>query len=335
MMNILMYSLLAVISTAVIWKGSGLLEKSAEQLSLYYGLPVAVHGAVVVAVGSSFPEISSVAISALLHGEFDLGVGTIVGSAIFNILVIPAVAALSTERLSASRDVVHRDAQFYIISILVLFMTFALGATYLPVTEPGTATLTRPLVLVPIGAYILYIFLHYQDTKEHTPIETPQTVNLPQTWGRLFLSLGLIVLSVEGLVTAALGIGDAFAIPPLLLGAVIVAAGTSLPDAFVSIRAAQSNKGVTSLTNVLGSNTFDLLIAVPFGVLLVGTTTVNYAASIPLLGFLTLVTLVFIVFTRTQLELSRTEAYGFLVLYALFVVWMALEAIGVLSVVQT
>lgn len=332
-MSLLFYSLLAVLSTALIWKGSGLLEKSAEQLSLYYGLPVAVHGAVVVAVGSSFPEISSVAISALLHGEFDLGVGAIVGSAIFNILVIPAVAALSSERLSASRDVVHKDAQFYIISILVLFMTFALGATYLPVTEPGTATLTRPLVLIPLAAYILYIFLHYQDTKEYTPTEKP-TGDIRRTWGLLLLSLGIIVLAVEGLVTAALGVGDMFGIPPLLLGAVIVAAGTSLPDAFVSIRAARANSGITSLTNVLGSNTFDLLVAVPFGVLLVGTTTVNYDASIPLLGFLTLVTLVFIVFTRTQLELSRNEAYSLLLLYALFVVWMALEAVGVLTVIQ-
>jgi cation:H+ antiporter len=269
----------------------------------------------------------------LLHGEFDLGVGAIVGSAIFNILVIPAVAALSSERLSASRDVVHKDAQFYIISILVLFMTFALGATYLPVTEPGTATLTRPLVLIPLAAYLLYIFLHYQDTKEYTPPEKP-TGDIRRTWGLLLLSLAIIVLAVEGLVTAALGVGDIFEIPPLLLGAVIVAAGTSLPDAFVSIRAARANAGVTSLTNVLGSNTFDLLVAVPFGVLLVGTTTVNYDASIPLLGFLTLVTLVFIVFTRTQLELSRNEAYSFLLLYALFVVWMALEAVGVLTVIQ-
>jgi cation:H+ antiporter len=56
-------SILAVVATLVIWKGSQYFERAAEQLSRYYGLPVAVHGAIVVAVGSSFPEISSVVIS--------------------------------------------------------------------------------------------------------------------------------------------------------------------------------------------------------------------------------------------------------------------------------
>ena len=120
---------LAVVATLVIWKGSTYFERSAERLSKFYGLPVAVHGAIVVAVGSSFPEISSIVISTVVHGEFSLGVGAIVGSAIFNLLVIPALSAFASEDLEATRDIVHKDAQFYIISILVLFLVFALGAT--------------------------------------------------------------------------------------------------------------------------------------------------------------------------------------------------------------
>ncbi len=121
---------LVVVSVLVIWKGSEYFERSAERLSKHYGLPVAVHGAIVVAVGSSFPELSSVVISTVLHGDFSLGVGAIVGSAIFNLLVIPALSALFSEELEATRSLVHKDAQFYIISVLVLFIVFALGATY-------------------------------------------------------------------------------------------------------------------------------------------------------------------------------------------------------------
>jgi len=123
---------LVVIAALVIWKGSEYFMQAAERLSKHYGLPVAVHGAIVVAVGSSFPEISSIVISTVVHGEFSLGVGAIVGSAIFNILVIPALSAFASEELEATRDIVHKDAQFYIISILVLFIMFALGATYVP-----------------------------------------------------------------------------------------------------------------------------------------------------------------------------------------------------------
>ncbi|WP_308219603.1 sodium:calcium antiporter [Halorientalis litorea] len=115
---------LAVVAVLVIWKGSEYFERAARRLSKYYGLPVAVHGAIVVAVGSSFPEFSSVVISTVFHGEFSLGVGAIVGSAIFNLLVIPAFSALASEELEATRDIVHKDAQFYVISVLVLFIVF-------------------------------------------------------------------------------------------------------------------------------------------------------------------------------------------------------------------
>jgi Ca2+/Na+ antiporter len=87
----------------------------------------------VVAVGSSFPEFSSVVISTVFHGEFSLGVGAIVGSAIFNLLVIPAFSALASEQLESTRDIVHKDAQFYVISVLVLFIVFI--RTHLELTD--------------------------------------------------------------------------------------------------------------------------------------------------------------------------------------------------------
>ena len=68
--------------------------------------------------------------------------------------------------------------------------------------------------------------------------------------------------------------------------------------------------------------------------LLAGSATVNFLTAIPLMGFLALATLVFIVFTRTHLELSDREAVGLLSLYALFLLWMILESIGVVETVR-
>ena len=175
-------AVLALVSTGVIWIGSEQLERGAGRLSRYYGLPVAVHGAVVVAVGSSFPELSSVVISTVLHGEFSLGVGAIVGSAIFNLLVIPAVSAIASEELEATRDIVHKDAQFYIISVLVLFLTFALGATYVPGGTNEAAILTPTLALLPLVTYGVYVFLQYQDTRDHAP-SPPPDIDLGREWG--------------------------------------------------------------------------------------------------------------------------------------------------------
>ncbi|MFB6221253.1 MAG: sodium:calcium antiporter [Halolamina sp.] len=325
--------LLAVIATAVIWKGSELLEGAAEHLSKHYGLPVAVHGAVVVAVGSSFPELSSIVISTVLHGEFSLGVGAIVGSAIFNLLVIPALSALASERLESTRDIVHKDAQFYIISVLVLFIVFALGATYVPGGTNSAAVLTPTLAVLPLATYGIYVFLHQQDVSEHVS-EEDITVTPAREWATLAVALVLIGVGVEGIVRAALTLGVIFDTPSFLWGLTIIAAGTSLPDAFVSVRAAQNDESVTSLTNVLGSNTFNLLVAIPIGVLLSGSATVNFLAAIPTMGFLAFATLVFIVFTRTELELTNGEAYGFLGLYAAFLLWMGLESAGLIETVQ-
>ncbi|WP_339105906.1 sodium:calcium antiporter [Haloterrigena salinisoli] len=324
---------LAVVATLVIWKGSGYFEQAAERLSKHYGLPVAVHGAIVVAIGSSFPEISSIVISTVVHGEFSLGVGAIVGSAIFNLLVIPALSALSSEELEATRDLIHKDAQFYVISVLVLFITFALGATYVPGGTNRAAILTPPLALISLATYGIYVFLHQQDASEHVTDDSLD-VRPAREWGVLVVGLLVIAVGVEGIVRAALSLGAIFDTPSFLWGLTVIAAGTSLPDAFVSVRAAQNDDSVTSLTNVLGSNTFNLLVAIPVGVLLAGSATINFLAAIPTMGFLAFATLVFIVFTRTHLELTDREAYGFLGLYGLFLLWMILESMDVIETVQ-
>lgn len=324
---------LIVVATLVIWKGSEYFERAAERLSKYYGLPVAVHGAVVVAVGSSFPEISSIVISTVLHGEFSLGVGAIVGSAIFNLLVIPALSALFSEELEATRNLVHKDAQFYIISVLVLFIVFALGATYVPGGTNSAAILTPSLTVLPLATYGVYLFLHQQDASEHGR-DRSLSIQPRREWGLLAVALLVIALGVEGIVRGVLSLGAIFGTPSFLWGLTVIAAATSLPDAFVSVRAAKNDDSVTSLTNVLGSNTFNLLVAIPVGVLLAGTATINFLAAIPTMGFLAFATLVFIVFTRTDLELTDREAYGFLGLYALFLVWMTLESVGLIETVR-
>jgi len=326
-------AVLALVSTAVVWVGSDRLERAAARLSGYYGLPAAVHGAVVVAIGSSFPELSSVVISTLLHGEFSLGVGAIVGSAIFNLLVIPAVSALVSEELEATRDIVHKDAQFYIISVLVLFLTFALGATYVPGGTNEAAILTPTFALLPLATYGVYVFLQYQDTRDHTA-RRPPDVNPAREWVLLAGALLVISVGVEGLVRAALDFGAAFGTPPFLWGLTVIAAATSLPDTVVSVRAAADDEDVTSLTNVLGSNTFNLLVAIPVGVILAGSATINFLVAIPLMGFLAFVTIVFVVVTRTHLELTNAEAYALLGLYACFLGWMILETLGTIDAVQ-
>lgn len=334
-LSLLLWTVVAIVATAILWKGSDWLEVSSEKLSVYYELPDIVQGAIVVAIGSSFPELATVVLSTLLHGEFDLGVAAIVGSAIFNILVIPAVAGLASDKpLESNRDLVYKEAQFYIISVAVLIITFSFAAIFQPVSDGDGIILgemSRTLALMPLLLYFFYIFIQYQDTIEYEPnVETDHIKPLKQ-WGLLVGSLAVILVGVELLVQSAIHFGEILGTPSFLWGISVVAAGTSIPDMFVSIKKARKGDAITSLANVLGSNIFDLLVCIPIGVLIAGATVINFSVAAPLMGALTLGTLMLFSFMRTQMILDRNECIALLVLYVIFLLWMGLENFGVID----
>ncbi|GAA0657152.1 sodium:calcium antiporter [Salarchaeum japonicum] len=324
-----------MVATALVWVGSGWLEESAENLAAYYGLPAVVQGSVVVAVGSSFPELASVVFAALA-GAFDIGIGAVVGSAIFNVLVIPSLSGLAADDdLSASRAIVYKEAQFYMLAVSALVVTLALAVIYAPI--PGTTLdgeLTRPLAMIPLLLYGLYLFIQWQDVSDaNQPGDAD--ISAARAWGTLAAGLLVILVAVEQLVHSVESLGQTFGVPEFLLGVTVVAAATSLPDTLVSVQSAREGNGATSLGNVFGSNTFDLLVAVPVGVLIVGAVPVNFAVAVPMFAVLTLATIALFTALRTDLSLTTIESVALLAGYALFVVWVVLETLGVTAVIKS
>lgn len=335
MIELALFVVLAVVGTGLVWVGSTRLEDAANALAAAYGLPVIVQGAIVAAVGSSMPELSSVLLATLLHGEFELGVGAIVGSAMFNLLVIPSAAVLLAKGLTTTRELVYKEALFYMLAVAGLLLTFSMAVIYNPQAEAALfGTVSRPLALFPIALYGVYLFTQYLDIGDHDA-QADASVDRLRSWLRFGLGLVLIIIGVEALVRAAIGFGDAFGTPTFLWGMTIVAAGSSLPDAFVSVAAARAGRPTVTLANVLGSNTFDLLVAVPAGVLVAGSLTVNFAHVVPMMGYLILATIVFFAVARTDMLLSQREAWGLLILYGGFVSWLVLESVGVVSAITT
>ncbi|MEF8799623.1 MAG: sodium:calcium antiporter [Halolamina sp.] len=327
---------LATIATAVLWAGSRWLEASADRLAAGYGVPAIVQGSVIAAVGSSMPELVSVLLATLLHGKFELGVGGVVGSAVFNLLVIPAIAVLAEPGgMETKRDLAFKEALFYMLAVATLLLTFSLAVIYSPVQGPGIrGKVTRLLALFPLIIYGLYAFTQYLDTTEYEE-SADSSVNRVRAWLRFGVGLAAVVVGVEGLVRAAIGFGEVFGTPAFLWGMTVVAAGSSVPDVFVSVTAAQSDRPSVSLANVLGSNTFDLLVAVPVGVLVAGSLTITFAHIVPMMGFLLAATIVFFAIVRTDMFLSEQEGYGLLGIYGLFLVWLVLESVGATNVVPT
>ncbi|AGB15882.1 Ca2+/Na+ antiporter [Halovivax ruber XH-70] len=328
---------LAVAGTGIVWIGSSWLEDAAAKLAGAYGIPSVVHGAIIAAVGSSTPELMSVLLSAT-RGEFELGVGAIVGSAVFNLLVIPGVSVvIGSGGMETNRDLVYKESLFYMLAVATLLLTFSLAVIYYPIDVANgriTGEVTRALALIPIVLYVLYVFTQYLDASESGTVPD-EGIDLVRSWGRFLVGLVLIVVGVEGLVRAAVGLGDAFGTPSFLWGMTIVAAGSSLPDAFVSITASQSGRPTVSIANVLGSNTFDLLVAIPVGILVAGSLSVRFDHVVPMMAFLVVATVIFFTISRTKMYLSRREGWLLLVLYGGFVAWLVAESVGLTRLLPT
>jgi len=333
-----------LVGTALLWFACSRLEESTHRLAEHYGIPDAVKGSILLAVASSMPELVTALLAFPVHDDFELGLSAIIGSAIFNILVIPAFSVYARGRpLDANRDLVYREGQFYLVSVAVLMLVLSLSVIY---AEPGTLPpieaeegrrifrghLTPFLASFPLMLYGLYVYIQFEEVKrQRDDHPRKEGVDPWREWGMLAGTIVLILVGVEMLLRVAITLGDLLETPTFLWGMTIVAAATSLPDTFVSVRASVLGRTESSVSNVLGSNVFDLLVAVPAGVMLTGAIVINFTQIVPMMVFLVLATIVMLIFMLRDMRLSPRESHVMMALYAAFGIWMTLEAFGVMD----
>lgn len=325
---------IALVGALLIYVGAHWLEPAANRIARAYQLPRIVQGAVLVAIASSFPEVASVVLAAARHGEFELGVAAVIGSAVFNVLVIPAVVVFANrEAVKADRDLIYKDVQFYLLAIAVTFLTFTLAVVYAPTDGVSAGFITRELALLPLVLYGLYLVVQYLDIVEGAspPPEAGQSALRALPW--FLAGIGAILLGVEALLHTSIELGRRFGTPTFLWGLTVVAIGTSLPDLMLSIRAIQADRPIVSLSNVFGSNTFDLLVAIPAGVLVAGSVVVTLEQAVPMFAFLVVATIIVMGAMRSALSISIKEAAVMAGVYLLFIGWMVFEAVGIIRLI--
>jgi cation:H+ antiporter len=334
--TLLIIAVVTIAASAVLYRSCSWLEASSHRLAERYGMPDVVKGSVLTAISSSLPELATAVLALPVHGDFELGLSTIIGSAIYNILVIPACSVFARGKsLRSNRELVFREAQFYLLSVAALLLVVCLAVIFsgdraAGGPEPVVGTLTRPLALLPIALYGLYLFIQYEELKDYRRVAIRDTTVRPlREWAILAACIVLILVGVEVLLRCAIELGRLLETPTFLWGLTVVAAATSIPDTLISIRASREGRSDSSISNVLGSNVFDLLVAVPAGVLIAGAVTVNFTQTVPMMGFLMFATIVMLVFMRRNLEIRHSEAVWMMVLYVGFGLWMTLEAFGI------
>jgi cation:H+ antiporter len=319
------------LAIAVIWPACYRLERSSHRLARFYGLPEIVKGSMVMAVSSSFPELATIVLAGWWHGDFELGLAAIVGSAIFNILVIPGASVFFRPgSLDTDRDVVFREMQFYLVSVMIVLVTLSFSVIYNPGVDGRLqGTLTRSLAVLPLAFYLLYVYIQYHEVRDHHPDTPAQAVSPLAECASMLVSMLFVMCGVELLIRVAADLGHLLGTPSYFWGATMIAAATSVPDLFMSIKAARRTIGVSSIANAVGSNIFDLLVVLPAGVIAAGTVTINFPRILPMLAFLVFATVAVLALARRGFELSNRDGIVLLTLYAGFIAWMSLENLGI------
>lgn len=337
----------------IIWRSSDGFEVASGYLGR--NLTDGVRGATINAVGSSIPELFTTLFSLMLLGEVDnfaFGIGTTAGSAIFNGMIIPAVAILAVigygiaKKVNVSKKVILRDGIGLIIAELILI--YMISGNYL--------TWVHGLVLMlTYVVYVAYMFTTMNKAEESSAVEQSQLVeeehltekkqsilkafilldfedvfvrkkiNTFNAWMLLLFSMLVIGLACIVLIHSCELLSKELGIAPYFIAVVLASAATSVPDTILSYRDAVAGEYDDAVANALGSNIFDICFALGFPlfaftlfngpIVMTPETVANVAELQASLVILTIIAFLIYYFNN---GLKQLHAYLLLGLYILF-----------------
>jgi len=295
-------------------------------------------GATLMAVGSSAPELFVALFAVLKPGEHEaIGIGSIVGSAIFNLLVIVGAAAVVRKTKLTWKPLV-RDLFFYLLAVVLLVFFI----------RDGSFGMFEAAIFIAVYvAYVIAVvqwrkWFRYKDNASDQHSETdcnPKGILKPvdhilcfifpdkkRYYGVFVFSILLIAALSWILVELAVQISVNLGIPEAIIALTVLAVGTSIPDLLSSIIVARQGRGDMAVSNAIGSNIFDILIGLglPFMiVMLLGTDTIeaggNLIRSVIIL-FGSLVLLVLLLIFR-RWNVGKPTGIILIVVYIAYVVY--------------
>lgn len=295
---------LLVVGIALVLWGADRFTDGASALARRWNMSEMVIGLTVVAMGTSMPEFV-VSFFSALDGSADMSVGNVVGSNIFNTLVIVGFSAIFIS-LSLTRKLLVRDILFVIYSSLIL----------VALTQDGD--LSRWEALVLLMCFSMYMIYSYNVARSDVPSD--ETAGEKYGFGKitLFIILGIACLVGGGqlLVSNASSLAISWGMSERVVGLTILAAGTSLPELATSIVAARKGSKGLALGNAIGSNLFNIF-------LVLGASAIICPMKISGIGTLDWVALVgsaivLFIFGGTGHKITRTEGMVMLLLYLLY-----------------
>ena len=238
--------LLLIICFVLLIKGADFFVEGSSSLARFLKIPSVIIGLTIVAMGTSAPE-ASVSINAALAGNNDIAVSNIIGSNIFNGLVVVGICAFISG-FKTNKDILKRDMPVNILITAILCVMIADGRL---------SRLEGILLLSGMIFYIVNMIFSALKTRSSCPDEK----SMPLYKSLIFIAGGLVAVIFGGnlVVNNASQIAVSFGVSQNFIGLTIVAIGTSLPELVTSIVATRKGDSGLALGNAIGSNIFNIL----------------------------------------------------------------------------
>lgn len=309
---------LIIVGVALVLWGADRLTEGASGLARRMNVPEIVIGLTIVAAGTSAPELFVSLVSAL-KGTPDMALGNVVGSNIFNTLLIVGCAAMVAPMVIA-KSTVKKDIPFTVIASVLLL---AACMDFLPTGNISGHELSRMdglLLLVGFAVFMVYTFRVAFSTPTSTSTGTAESMGV---WkGVLFVVIGLacLIFGSNLFVDSATDVARELNISEGVIGLTIVAGGTSMPELATSVVAARKGQSAIAIGNVIGSNVFNILLILGL------TATISPMAiqGITLVDLSVMIVSVLMVwgFSYTKYTVARWEGAVLVLVFLGYMAWL-------------
>lgn len=305
----MMYVLL-LIGFVLLIKGADLFVEGSSSIAGILKVPSVIIGLTIVAMGTSAPE-AAVSITAGLAGNSDISLGNVIGSNLFNLLVVIGACAVIFPATS-NEDILKRDLWWNTGITALLFLLIL----------DGTITRTEGIIL--LAFFIFYLGLMLRSALKNRVEETPANI-LPLWKSILFVFIGLaaVVFGGDMVVDNASLIAKAWGMSDTLVGLTIVAIGTSLPELATSITATKKGDAGIALGNAVGSCLFNLMFILGMAS---SITPINAAPELVIdTGILIATTIAILIFARSGRKTTRLEGILCVTAYVIYSIYIIMR----------
>lgn len=291
-------------------KGADFFVEGSSSLAKIMRVPSVIIGLTIVAMGTSAPE-TSVSINAAINGSNDIAISNVVGSNIFNGLVVVGICAVLAA-FQTNPDILKRDMPLNIVITFFLCLMFVDGKL---------SRVEGILLLAGMAAYLVNMILSAMKNRQEG--DDGKVLSLPKSLIFMAGGLAAVIFGGDLVVDYACVIAENFGVSQNFIGLTIVAIGTSLPELVTSIAATRKGDSGLALGNAIGSNIFNILFILGMSAAIspLHVLTESLTDCIILLAS----SIILFIFAKTKKVMSRWEGAVCVLLYIAYTAYLLIR----------